>query len=71
MTEKKEERRKTDAYADGQRDTRLDQLEDFQEEIKPRLSRVERIVYGAVSIFGMVSYWPTIQKFLVSIGGGQ
>lgn len=60
---------KEDAYKDGVRDRRLDQLEEFREETKPRLTRVERLVYGALSIFGMISYWPNIQKFMTSLGG--
>lgn len=61
---------KKETYNDGQRDQRLDDLEKWRDEVKPRLSRVERIVYGAVSIFGAVSYWPQIQKFLQAVGLG-
>ena len=55
-------------YEDGVRDERLDKLEKEADELWPRLTRMERIVYGALSIFGMISYWPAIQRFMVSIG---
>lgn len=59
---------KQDAYNDGQRDARLRQMEQDVSDIKPRLGRVERIVYGALGIFGLISYWPSIQRFF---GGGE
>ena len=67
MSDEDKTPRKT--YEDGVRDKRLDQLEDSHGNLVPRLTRVERIVYGALSVFGMISYWPNIQKFMASIGG--
>ena len=58
----------TEEYKDGARDTRLAQLEKTTDDLEARLGRVERIVYGAVAILGLVSYWPSIQKFLHSLG---
>lgn len=56
-------------YEDGVRDERLDKLEKEADELWPRLTRMERIVYSALSIFGMISYWPSIQRFLQAAGG--
>ncbi len=56
-------------YEDGVRDERLDRVEKDHAELWPRLTRVERIVYGALSVFGMISYWPAIQRFMASLGG--
>jgi hypothetical protein len=58
---------KKDAYADGKRDTQIKQHSESLSEHGMRLSRLERIVYGGLSIFGFLTYWPTIQKFM---GGG-
>ncbi len=50
-----------DNYGDGRRDAEIEAIKADLNELKPRVRKVEKFVYGALTLIGAAAYWPKVQ----------